>query len=335
MGGSVAMVGSLIALSSTARAQTSSLDSAAAQTLFDEGKTQAKQGNFNIACPKFEESQRLEPSSGTLINLADCYEKQGRLAAAWATFLDAATSAHRAENFAREQVARERAQALGPLMPKIVITATNADALAGLVVTRDGRSIGQAQWGVPIPIDLGTHRVAASAPGRQPWEVEVTASTRGEVVKVVVPELAVEPPLAAGPRPAGGPPNGSRSDARPHDPSAAQSSNSLGSQRVVAVAATGIGVIGVALGSTFGLISRSKHDEAQHDCTGSNCREQRGVDLKSQAIWTGNVSTVAFVVAAVGLGAGATLWFTASPRSAPTQPQAGVGLGGVFLRGAF
>lgn len=45
-----------------------------------------QKGDWAAACPKFEESERLDPGIGTLYHLADCYEHVGRLATAWGLF---------------------------------------------------------------------------------------------------------------------------------------------------------------------------------------------------------------------------------------------------------
>src|SRR5947207_15862051 len=51
-----------------------------AEALFREGRDAVKMGEYEIACPKFEESQRLDPANGTLLNLALCEEGWGHLA---------------------------------------------------------------------------------------------------------------------------------------------------------------------------------------------------------------------------------------------------------------
>src|SRR5690349_9072722 len=55
---------------------------ARAAALFKEGREAMVHGNAATACPKFAESQRLDPAAGTLRNLALCEEAIGELAKA-------------------------------------------------------------------------------------------------------------------------------------------------------------------------------------------------------------------------------------------------------------
>src|SRR5258706_16461934 len=81
---------------------------AAAQVLFDQGKALVDRGKFAEACPKFQESLRLDKGIGTMLWLADCFDNNGQTASAWVQFKDAAAAAALAKDD-REKVARDRA----------------------------------------------------------------------------------------------------------------------------------------------------------------------------------------------------------------------------------
>jgi tetratricopeptide (TPR) repeat protein len=301
-------------------------DSAAAQALFDQAKRLLKEGKASEACPKFEESQRLDPGSGTLLNLARCYEQTERLASAWNKYLEAAAAAAASGNTQREKEARARAATLRPTLSELVIdVSADAKAVSGLEITRDGERVGTAQWGVPIPADAGEHRVAASAPGRESWQSVVVVKGPGGTFAATVPALAPAggvAPVAVNAEPA---PVAAAESARP--------AGGLGTQRIVALTAGGVGVVGVVVGSIFGLKSKSDHDEAEKYCDGSRCTDPRGVSAGNAAHSAGNVSTVAMIIGGVGLAAGVTLWLTA-PK-APATAALQLAPGSVHLQGSF
>src|SRR5688572_14112375 len=64
-------------------------DPAAAEALYRAGRDAAKKGDWDSACAKFAESQRLDPAPGTLLNLADCEERRGLIASAWTHYVEA------------------------------------------------------------------------------------------------------------------------------------------------------------------------------------------------------------------------------------------------------
>lgn len=84
---------------------------ATAQALFEQGRALVIKGRAETACPKFEESQRLDPGLGTQFNLADCYERLGRLASALELFTKVTATARETGQIQREQVAGARAAA--------------------------------------------------------------------------------------------------------------------------------------------------------------------------------------------------------------------------------
>src|SRR5262245_57607372 len=95
---------------------------ATAEALFADGRRLMITGEYASACPKFAASQKLDPAVGTELNLADCYEKLGRTASAWAEFRSAASAAHTVGSKDREQLATDRAKALETKLSYLTIT---------------------------------------------------------------------------------------------------------------------------------------------------------------------------------------------------------------------
>lgn len=319
----LSLAGAALSLSLALPARADGSNAAAAQALFDQGKELMSKGKPDEACPKFAESQKLDPGMGTLLNLAACYEAGGRFASAWSTFLEAESAAQAAGSAEGLKVSRERAAALAPKLSKLVITVTGAPA--GLEVQRDGVVVGSAQWGVGIPADPGRHTVTATAAGKLPFQKDIEVVEAGATIEVKVPELAPAPVEATAP--VAPPPS-------PAPPPASSESGGLGGQRYAAIGVGVLGVAGVAVGSVFGLKSKSKHDDAESHCDGGNCFDTDGVALREDARSAGNVATVAFIVGGVGLAGAAVLWFTGGPSD---EPKTGlvIGPGRLALRGTF
>lgn len=161
-------------------------DAATAQALFDQGKKLMGEKKYAEACPKFEESQKLDPGLGTQTNLAICYESMGRTASAWSLYLDVAGQAKATNQTDREKKARDAAKALEPKLSKLTIEV--ASPPEGLEVRRNGQVVGQATWGTPVPVDPGEIKVTAMAPSRKLWEKTIKIEKPGETT-VKIPEL--------------------------------------------------------------------------------------------------------------------------------------------------
>lgn len=290
----VAIAGALIMVCRPAGAA----DPATATMLFNEARHLVAAGRYQDACPKFEESQRLDPGIGTQFNLADCYEHTDRIASAWALFLDVASSAGGTGQLARESVARRRASALEPRLSKLTIaTPTN---VAGLEVRRNGEQLGSMLWNNPIPVDPGSYTIEATAPGKKTWSTIAKVGSNGAAVTVAIP------PLADGDDVAPSPPETAKADPP----------RSSGRSRWATATALGLGsagVVGVGIGSYFGLRSIAKHSDYENLCTRGLCTTA-AAPLHDQAVAAGNVSTVAFLVGGALIAGGTVLWFVA-PRS--------------------
>jgi serine/threonine-protein kinase len=287
-----------------------------------------QEGKLDPACDKLAESQRLDPGAGTLLNLADCRERQGRTATAWATWLEAAAAARTAGQAERESLARQRAEALRPRLVTLTIDVPQPSRVAGLTLSRDGVAVGAAVWGSAVPVDPGQHTISASAPGHQSWESSVTVR-EGNPSSVIVPQLTPSPtvaPQAVVPQATTSPgPASTTPSAQPASPtpSAASASPSGGPPAMVYVSGI-VGVIGLGVGTVSGLRAMSKNNESEDHCSTSTLCNSEGKTLRDDAFSAARLSTVGFIVGGVGLAAATVFWITAPKQQA--SPQTGIRL---------
>jgi len=294
-------------------------DEAAAEALFLEAKKLAAAGKLAEACPKFAESNRLDRGAGTLIHLADCYEKNNQSASAWATFKDAASAAQALGRADWQKLATQRAAALEPKLAKLTIKVQ--EPVEKIEVTRDGAPTSQASWGTPIPVDVGTHTVQATAPTHKPFKTVIKVAKDGDRIEVVVPKLDAAPPATAAAKPAG--------PAAAPPPPVVHGGDEGAGQRTVGFIVGGVGVAGIAVGAVTGLVAMGKNSDSKQACPNDGgCANADGVSANESAKTFGLVSTIAFIAGGVGVAAGAILIFTApsdsSSRSAQAKRERGI-----------
>jgi hypothetical protein len=336
----------VVALSLAPRAQAdpSAEDRAAADALFREGRALVKQSKYAEACPKLAASQTLDPIAGTLLALGDCYELNGQTASAWATFNDAEAMARKASDRPRAKEATRRAGLLEPQLSKLVVEMAPELRVEGLSVQRNGKPLDAALLGSAIPVDPGEHTIVVAAPGKKTWSAKVRVEPKSGQSTVRVPALedtpAPQAPVVPAPQPVARP-------AAPADTDAEPEASSWSGQRTVGLLLGGVGLVGVAVGSVFGIQTLSKISEARnpHGCTDDDpprC-DAEGVKLHKDANTTANISNVAFAVGGAALASGVVVFLTApSSKAAPPLalqvrlgPAAGVGTAGLSLRGSF
>ncbi len=168
----------------------SAVDQQVAQTLFDNARRLIKDGKYAEACPMLEESQRLDPGGGTLLNLAICHEKQGKLATAHAEYSAALSLALAGNRADRQRTAQNALSALTPRLPRLRLIV--ADPPEGLTLSLDGTPLPRAAWAIPTPLDPGSHSIAVAAPGKV--AVTLDASLReGQTTDLTIPALASAP----------------------------------------------------------------------------------------------------------------------------------------------
>jgi hypothetical protein len=302
---------SLVLVAPLCRAQASPSDLAVAESLFRAAKDLMNERKFAEACPKLRESYRLDPKLGTLLNLAICHESDGKTASAWGEFNEAAGLARQKSQPERERFAADHARALEPNVPKLLIAVESSSSTE---VRLDGRVLDAALFGTAIPVDPGEHTASATAPGKQAWSYKVSMAA-GQQERIEVPRLADEvatnrPAPIASQRSAGG-------DEVAH----------ASGRRVIGYVVAGVGLVGVGVGTYFGLHASSLHSDGNAHCQATAC-DPEGIDLQDQARSAASLSTVGFAVGVVGLATGAYLVLT-SPRDASSRAVSSLRLDGV------
>jgi serine/threonine-protein kinase len=317
------LIGSL-ACAPRALAQATVDSKAAAEALFDDGLALMRKGDFAAACIKLEQSSSIDHGIGTMLYLAECYEKSGRTASAWAMFRQAASEAAASGESQRAEAGRQRAEKLTPTLSKLTVTVT-APAPPGLELTRNGAAVPNALWGTPVPVDPGDQRVDAHAPGYLPWSGTVRIAANADAQTLTVPALTPQPvnelPVAQSspaPAPAAAPlPAAAPAPVTAADTTATSTSGST--QRITGIVIGAVGLVGIGVGSVFGLKAISKNNDAKEHCPGggASCDDTQGVSLTNDAQSAARLANVFVIAGAVLAAAGVVTYLMAPPDSEP------------------
>lgn len=285
---------------------------AAAQ--FDRGLAAMSAGNFDEACPALSESFRLAPKPGALFTLAECEAKWGRFASADGHYADylawfsRMTVEERRLQVGRERISQQAREELKPSIPHLTVRVSTA-LPRNAVVKRDDVVLGVPSLDVPLPVDPGVHFVVLELPGGRTTQRAIT----------IKPGTSEEVSL----------------DLPSGDPTSPTTSTTVGApqspphfHRVAPYAAAGVGILGIGIGASFGLVAMSKTSMIAEHCQGNVC-DAEGVAAADSAQTSATVSTVGFCVGIVGLGASALLYLL-RPRGTPAVAAGPGSIGGAF-----
>jgi hypothetical protein len=269
--------------------------STVAESLFREALALMQQGAFDRACSKLEESERLDPGGGTILNLARCYEGQGRIATAWSTYREALSFAHRDHRDERASYAEERLASLEPRLPKLVLRLQEADR--GITVFLDNVPIHAAALDTPQPVDPGVHTIRATAAGRRDFAATVKLAER-EAREISLPPLTPDSGVSA-------PDSALR-------PGPAPEASRGATQRILGGTTVAVGGAGLVTGIVFGLLALDANSSANNLCPGSApCGNMTGLSASERAHSFATVSTVSLIAGAALVIGGAVLLLTA------------------------
>lgn len=299
-------------------------DAERADALFREGRAHLEAKDYAAACERFEESQKLDPGIGTLLNLGLCYEGMGKLVSAAERFAAAERQANAQGDTKRAAAAGAKVRALADRVPHLTITAS-APA-PGLTVTVGGEPLPADQLGQRRALDPGRVEVEATAPDREPYRVTVDL-VDGDDRKVEIPPL-VDPSAQV--------------DAAIRAPAAPAASGR--GRRLLGLGVTGAGGAALAASLALALSAKSTYDSAFDDKLCSRDMDMLTCNPEGQRRTEAarRRGTIATVVGGAGLAAvavGVTVWLTAPaderPRQARVVPVIGPDGAGLAVAGSF
>jgi hypothetical protein len=307
-------------------ADPSATERATAEALFQQGTDLMGEKKFAAACEKFEGSQQLDPALGTMLRLADCYDRVGRSASAWALFREAASVARTRGEADRERIAVERAGDLEKRLTKIELKVDRKGAPPGLEIQLNGVNVPRATWDAPLPVDPGRQRIVASAPDRASWSGTLEVPEGSGVRTIEVPALAPKPRAETAENAASG---SSTREPAPHG----------STQRTLGYVTGGLGAVGLAVGGVFSYQAYAHKQDSLAQCRvdDPNACTAQGKEMRDDAKRLADTATIAFVAGGTLLAGGLVLVLTShppEPRSPGRELKASASLsgGGAALR---
>ena len=224
----------------------------------------------------------------------------------------------------------KRLDELDKVQPAVVFFARDPadNDLSAVSITVDGVRLASKLDGTPLKVDPGEHvfvfTVAGSPPVTRKLVIAERDHSRRE--RIQFEAAAVAP--------------GTGTEAPPSSPSAPERGSTL---RMAGLITGGAGVVGIGVGSVFGLMTGSAYSSQKNDCASAlNCPHHgQALDDHSAALTDGTIATVAFVAGGALLVAGAAMYLLGGHRSEPATtgllvaPSVGPSSAGVLLRGAF
>jgi len=273
-----------------------------AEALFQDAQAHLAAGKIHEACDLFARSQKVEPTTGTLLNLATCHEREGKTVTAWTEFSSAAGLATRSGDTARAQFANAHIAALEKRLHRVAIDLM--DPPKDAVVLLDGESLAREGWGTPIPLDPGEHAIEVRAPGFANWVRKVNlgpASGTDHIEVRLVPDAVA----AAPPPPSTAPDSHVTPDMPPSRPPPPVEESHGNSARTAGFIVGGVGVAGIAVGAAFGVATLNNLSARNQLCTpGVPCGNQAAFsdDHSARVDQTWMLVTGGVGIAALGVG---------------------------------
>jgi hypothetical protein len=219
-------------------------------------------------------------------------------------------------------------------IPTVIFSAKDSSGadLSDVKVTADGETFTTKLDGVALAVDPGKHTFTFTTDGQPPitktFVLQEGQHDRRELIAFGSSAAKPTAPSLLPPQPGRQPP--------PAPPPADEHPGRT--QKTLALVAGGVGIVGLGLGATFGILAATKKSDAEKVCPSqTECPTQDGVSQWNTVVTDGNIATIGFIVGGVGVAAAVVLWLTApsSGRSSSQSAQVILGPGSLQLKGTW
>jgi hypothetical protein len=266
-----------------------------ADKLFEEGVA-LRDTNLQQSCEKFSQSLQKNPQAiGTLLNVALCDEKLGRIASAVKHFSEALDRAKEGNLADYAAEAQSKIDKLKPDLPHVTIKLLGVRHNGTRVLIGDQVIPSDKLDGAKVAVDPGELLIIVTAPGRVTYETRMMIQKKEEK-PIEVPELKEAVVVKS-------------------------------SRKTIGIITTVSGGALAATGIVLSLYARNKYNdqfESQGgappacDKTTKTCSPD-GQSNTEQAITYGNVATVVGIVGVAAIGVGLYLWISAPKEQEQDQ----------------
>lgn len=303
-------LGSMLAVSS-AHAGPTPKERNEAAVLTNKARAAANKKNVDEAETLFKQAEALDPQPQRRIELAKVLVAKGKLVEASKLLngiLNDASLGPQSKNL--KDQAKKQLEQFETRIPWLTVHLVGPTSGARIEI--DGQAV---EPDAESPVDPGKHTVGVDADGFESADQDVTLKDSEH--RTVTIQL------------------------EPSKKAVTEAPKSTGGTKWPAIAAFGVGAVGIGVGSVFGILAFDEAAKAKSYCRDNVCPPlPEVVNARNVSIENGNVSTVGFVVGGIGVAAGVVLLLTVGSGSTPPKKDAisvtpYVGAGDVGLVGTF
>lgn len=299
-----------------------------AQTRFMKGKAKYDTGDYKTALDEFKASLEIVQSPNTRLYVARSYREMGKLVEAYVEFgrtmVEAKEHAAADGRYAKAaDAAQAERNAVAPYLGFVTLTMKDQPEDAKLTV--NGAEITRAGWTEPIPVAPGSGEVRVEAAGRDTVVKPLQISAGQQFALTIEPGAAVVPP----------------NEPPPIAPTPKPTNPTVLALRIGAIAAGGVGVVGMLMFGIAGVSSLNTFNALEKKCEKmSPCPpDEQGVVQRGKSEQA--IANVGLIMGLAGLAIGgglfaASLLVKPGPKTeSPPAAAFSFGPGSVTLSGTF